>query len=201
MCMEGNTSGTRPHTSSQHPITIASHPGMTSPSPVASVPLLVDAEAIIDPDIDSVINPATSIQMGSITYDQNENGYNLEWESRDDFDRWLTNEQEAHGIEIQISKVQGGKQLYLSSKTFRCMCNRTGGVKHYKKKTARKERSKVSRLGAGAPVMSRLRPIPISKPYWVNMKISTPMKPARISPDLSIYTRAHRGLGTIWGHK
>ena len=68
---------------------------MTSPSSVASVPLLVDTGAIIDPDIDSVIDPTTSIQMGSITYDWNENSYNLEWESRDDFDRWLTNEQEA----------------------------------------------------------------------------------------------------------
>ena len=70
---------------------------MTFPSPV---PLPVDARAIIDLAIDSVIDPATSIQMGSITYDWNENGYNLEWESKDDFDRWFTNEQEARRIEI-----------------------------------------------------------------------------------------------------
>ena len=44
--------------------------------------------------------------MGSITYNRNENGYNLEWESRDDFDRWFTNKQEACGIEVQISKVR-----------------------------------------------------------------------------------------------
>ena len=110
--------GTRPHVSSQHPVTIAPHPGMTSPSPVASVPLPVDAGAIIDPDIDSIIDPATLIRMGSITYDRNKNGYDLEWESRNDFNRWLTNEQEAHRIEIRISKVQHGKQLYLSSETF-----------------------------------------------------------------------------------
>ena len=101
-CTEGNASGTCPHASSQHPIT-APHPRMTFPSPV---PLLVDAGAIINPAIDSVIDPATSIRMGSITYGWNENGYNLERESRDDFDRWFTNEQEARGIEIQISKVR-----------------------------------------------------------------------------------------------
>ena len=60
---------------------------MTSPSSVTSAPLPVDAEAIINPDIDSVIDPATSIRMGSITYDRNENSYNIEWDSRDNFDR------------------------------------------------------------------------------------------------------------------
>ena len=100
-CMEGNTSGTCPHASSQHPVT-APHPGMIFPSPV---PLAVDAGAIINPAIDdSVIDPATSIRMGCITYDRNENGYNLEWESRDNFDRWFrpssATANVAHGPEL-----------------------------------------------------------------------------------------------------
>ena len=136
---------------------------MTSPSPVASVPLPVDAGAIIDPDIESVIDPATSIRMGSITYDRNENSYNLEWESRDDFDRWLTNEQEAHGIEIRISKVQRGKQLYLSSETFRCTRNRTRGVKHYEKKTARERKIESKQIGGGCPCYVQIKTYPHTK--------------------------------------
>ena len=39
--------------------------------------------------------------FGGITYDREENGYNLEWESRAEFEHWLTNEQQALGIEIR----------------------------------------------------------------------------------------------------
>ena len=108
---------------------------MTSPvASVTNVPLLIDTEAI-NLTINPTINSATSLRIGSITYNQNENCYDLKWESRDDFDRWLTNEQDTHGVKIRISKVQRGKQLYLSSETFHCTRNKTRGVKHYEKKT------------------------------------------------------------------
>ncbi len=47
------------------------------------------------------IDPTTSTRIGSIMYDWGEGGYNLEWESRADFERWLTHEQQALGIEIR----------------------------------------------------------------------------------------------------
>jgi hypothetical protein len=66
------------------------------------------------------IDPVTSSRIGSITYDHEEAGYNLEWESRADFDEWLTHEQTAIGIEIWISKTQESKShdLYLTCETF-----------------------------------------------------------------------------------
>ena len=133
---------------------------MTSPvASVTNVPLPVDAGAI-NLTIDPTIAPATSLQMGSIMYNRNENCYDLEWESRDDFDRWLTNEQDTHGIEIRISKVQRGKQLYLSSETFRCTCNKTGGVKHYEKKTTRERKIESKRIEGGCPCYVQIKTYP-----------------------------------------
>ena len=98
--------------------------------------------------------------MGSIMYDQNKNCYNLEWESRDNFDRWLTNEQDTHGIEIWISKVQHSKQLYPSSKTFCCTCNRIGGVKHYEKKTMQERKIESKRIEGGCPCYIQIKTYP-----------------------------------------
>ena len=133
---------------------------MTSPvTSVTNIPLPVDTGAI-NLTIDPAIDPATSLWMGSIMYDWNKNCYNLEWESRDNFDRWLTNEQDTHGIEIQISKVQHSKQLYLSSKTFRCTCNRTGGVKHYEKKTTQERKIESKWIEGGCPCYIQIKTYP-----------------------------------------
>jgi len=69
---------------------------MTSP-----VPAVVNVPTVPDDAGPDLINPATSSKTGSITYDQEENRYNLEWESRDDFNKWLTHEQATIGIEIR----------------------------------------------------------------------------------------------------
>ena len=135
------------------------HQMASSVASVTNVSLLVDTGAI-NPIINPAIDPATSLRMGSITYDQNENCYNLEWESRDDFDRWLTNEQDAHGIEIRISKVQCGKQLYLSSETFHCTCNKTGGVKHYEKKTVWERKIESKQIEGGCPCYIQIKTYP-----------------------------------------
>jgi hypothetical protein len=99
---------------------------MLSPAPTTT---------IIDPRLD----PATVTPLrlvGSIAYNQ-EKGYNLEWESRADFQTWLRHEQKAQGIKIQIAKTHLSKvqQVYLTCETFRCAHNGCGGVKRYVKKT------------------------------------------------------------------
>jgi len=38
--------------------------------------------------------------VGSIMYDWEENGYNLEWKTRADFNTWLSHKQKALEIEI-----------------------------------------------------------------------------------------------------
>ena len=60
-------------------------------------------------NIDAAPDSAIPLQLvGSITYDREEGSYNLEWESRADFQSWLTHEQKALGIEIQIATVRLG---------------------------------------------------------------------------------------------
>ena len=75
---------------------------MTFPSPV---PLPVDAGAIIDLAIDSVIDPATSIRVVPGFPFKVIAIFVLVICNTSDFDRWFTNKQEARRIEIQISKV------------------------------------------------------------------------------------------------
>ena len=135
------------------------HQMASSVASVTNVSLPADTRAI-NPIIDPAIDPTTSLRMGSITYDWNKNCYNLEWESRDDFDRWLTNEQDTHGIEICISKVQHGKQLYLSSETFHCTHNKTEGVKHYEKKTAWERKIKSKQIEGGCPCYVQIKTYP-----------------------------------------
>ena len=110
----------------------------SSPVPsIADIPAVPDdtGPERADPD---TIDPATSTRMGSIMYDREEGGYNLEWESRDDFDKWLTHEQATIGIEIQLSKTHYSKnnKLYLKGEIFYYACNGTGGKKHHMKTTA-----------------------------------------------------------------
>ena len=75
-------------------------------------------------------------------YNQEKGGYNLEWESRDDFDKWLTHEQAAIGIKIRLSKTCYSKnnKLYLKGEIFCYTCNGTGGKKYHIKMTARERK-------------------------------------------------------------
>ena len=62
-------------------------------------PISDDVPTVLDDASPKCIDPATSSEIRSIMYNQN-NGYDLEWESRSDFNKWLTHEQAAIGIEI-----------------------------------------------------------------------------------------------------
>jgi hypothetical protein len=79
----------------------------TSPehiNPAVSDPTVSDP-IMSDDDGPNNIDPATSSKTGSMTYNHKKNSYNLEWESRADFNTWLTHEQTAIGIEIWVSKT------------------------------------------------------------------------------------------------
>jgi len=108
------------------------------------------------------INAATSSKIGSMAYDRNENGYNLEWESRAEFNDWLAHEQAAVGIEIRVSKTRQSKsrQLYSTCKTFRCTRNGTGGKSHYVKKTARERKIDSKRIEGGCPCFVQIKTYP-----------------------------------------
>ena len=96
-------------------------------------------------------------------YNREENGYNLEWETRADFDRWLTHEQKAVGIEIQIAKTRRSKarqQVYLTCETFRCMRNRCGGIKHYEKKTVWEQKIDSKWIDGGCPCYVQIKTYP-----------------------------------------
>ena len=109
-----------------------------------------NAPAALDHAGPEHINPATSFKIGSMTYDQEENSYNLEWESRANFTQWLTHEQAVIGIKIQISKTQQSKvhqaQLYSTCKTFHCVHNGIGGKSCYMKKTTHERKIKSKQI-------------------------------------------------------
>jgi hypothetical protein len=106
-------------------------------------------------------DPATSRQRGSITYDR-ENGYDLEFESIDEFHRWRENEQRAHGIELRLAHTASshGSAVYTASRLWVCARQGTGGEKAYKRKTDRKTKMKSKRLGGGCPCQVRTKIYP-----------------------------------------
>jgi len=120
--------------------------------------------AVSDQDHSSAeyINPATASKIGSITYDRQKNGYNLEWESRADFNSWLTHEQGAIGIEIRLSKTWASKkrQLYSTCETFHCARNGTGGKSRYVKKTTRERKLDSKRIEGGCPCYVQIKTYP-----------------------------------------
>src|SRR5260370_18621497 len=127
---------------------------MSSPTP-SPVPSIADIPTILDdtgPDPDT-INPAASSRMGSMTYNWEENNYNLEWESRDDFIRWLTHEQATIGIEIRLSRTRHSKNnsLYSTCETYCYVRNGTGGKKNYLKKTTHETKIDGKRLQGRRP--------------------------------------------------
>jgi len=115
-------------------------PLMSSPVPLF-MPSIVDVSTILDntdPECkeSNTINPATWSKMGSITYNWEVSGYDLKWESRAKFNKWLIYEQAAIGIKIRLSKTRYSKNntLYSICETFCYICNRTGGKSYYIKK-------------------------------------------------------------------
>jgi hypothetical protein len=123
---------------------------MTPPLPtVVSVPAMPDED---------YIDPATSSRIGSMSYDREEGGYNLEWESRADFNDWLTHEQKEIGIEIRLSKTRRPKtQLYSICEIFRCARNGTGGKSRYVKKTTRERKIESKRIEGGCPCLVQIK--------------------------------------------
>ena len=105
------------------------------------------------------IDPATSCLLGSITYDW-KHGFNLEWDSKEDFKIWLDNEQTTQSIELRPLKIERGSALYMTNQIFHCMCNRTGGVKHYQKKTTQERKIKSKRLAGGCPCLVQIKMYP-----------------------------------------
>ena len=136
---------------------------MSSPMP-SPVPSIADIPAILDdtgPDPDT-INPAASSRMGSMMYNREENNYNLEWESRDDFIRWLTHEQAAIGIEIRLSRTRHSKNnlLYSTCETYCCARNGTGRKKDYVKKTTRERKIDGKQIKGGCPCSIQIKTYP-----------------------------------------
>ncbi len=129
------------------------------PMPVPTFPLPVAVESPAETsasegathrNTEPTINPATTRQRGSITYNR-ENGYNLEWESIDEFHQWRENEQRAHGIEIRIGKTvpSKGSALYTDYQVWVCLCQGTGGAKVFHRQTDRKAKKEGKRLPEG----------------------------------------------------
>ena len=96
-----------------------------------------------------------------ITYDWEGNGYNLEWESRAKFKHWLTNEQQAIGIEIQQCRTKHSKaweqQVYLTHETFRCTCNQLKGTKSYVKKMKQERKIKSKQIEGDCPCLVEIK--------------------------------------------
>jgi hypothetical protein len=128
-------------------------------SPMSSV---VNTPAVLDDAGSECINPATSSRIGRITYDWEEAGYNLEWESRANFNEWLTHKQTAIGIEIRISKTRESKShdLYSTCETFRCTRNGTGEKSHYVKKTTRERKINSKWIEGGCPCFVQIKTYP-----------------------------------------
>jgi hypothetical protein len=129
--------------------------------PAVSDPAVSDP-TMSDDDGPDNIDPATSSKTGSMTYDRKKNGYNLEWESRADFNTWLTHEQTAIGIEIWVSKTRASKskRLYSTCETLSCARNGTGGKKNYVKKTTRERKIDSKRIEGGCPCFVQIKTYP-----------------------------------------
>jgi len=105
-----------------------------------------------------LIDPATSQLRRSITYDW-ENGYDLEWESIDEFHQWHENEQQAHGTELRLAHTASscGSALYTVSQLWVCLRQGTGGEKDYQRKTNWKSRKERKRLDRGCPCQVKIK--------------------------------------------
>jgi hypothetical protein len=129
--------------------------------PAVSDPAVSDP-TMSDDDGPNNIDPATSSKTGSMTYNHKKNSYNLEWESRADFNTWLTHEQTAIGIEIWVSKTWASKskRLYSTCKTLSCACNGTGGKKNYMKKNTCERKIDSKRIKGRCPCFIQIKTYP-----------------------------------------
>ncbi len=107
------------------------------------------------------IDPATTRLRGSITYNH-ENGYDIEWESIDEFHRWLENKQQAHSIEICIGKTapSKGSTLYMDYQIWVCSRHGTGGEKAFHKQTDQKAKMESKCLPSGCPCQVKIKIYP-----------------------------------------
>ncbi|KAF8484211.1 hypothetical protein F5888DRAFT_1812229 [Russula emetica] len=137
-------------------------PPQFPPLPMSSPSSVIDIPAVPDDPGPKHINPTTSSRLGSFTYDREEASYNLEWESRADFDKWLTHEQAAIGIEIWVSKTRASKtrELYSTYETLRCARNGTGGKKNYTTKTTRERKIDSKWIEDGCPCFVQIKTYP-----------------------------------------
>ena len=123
------------------------------------VPSIADVPTVLD-DAGPEEDPP---KIGSMTYDREQNGFNLEWESRDNFSNWLRLEQKEMGIELQVSKVrksQVQELCYSSNKTFSCTRNRMGGKKVYVKKTTRERKIDSKQIEGRYPCFVQIKTYP-----------------------------------------
>jgi hypothetical protein len=101
------------------------------------------------------VDPVTSRQRGSITWDR-EHGFDLEWDSPEDFHKWRESEQRAHGVELRVChtrRPQGSAKsaVFSGSQLFVCARQGTGGIKEYKRKTKRESHQDSKRIDGGCP--------------------------------------------------
>jgi hypothetical protein len=108
-----------------------------------------------------LIDPATTRLRGSIMYDW-ENGFDLEWESIDEFHQWRENEQQAHSIELRLAHTESsqGSMVYTGSRLWVCSCQGMGGDTHYKRTTDCKSRKEHKRLNSGCPCQVKIKTYP-----------------------------------------
>ena len=111
--------------------------------------------------IDPAIDPATTRLRGSITYDR-ENGFDLEWESMDEFHQWRENEERAHGIEIRLAHTETshGSAIFTGSRLWVCSRQGTGGDTHYQRTTDCKSRKGRKCLDGGCPCQVKIKSYP-----------------------------------------
>jgi hypothetical protein len=86
-----------------------------------------------------------------------EHSFNLEWDSKEAFKIWLDNEQTDQSIELRPFQIKHGSALYTTNHTFCCMCNGTGGHKHYQKKTGWEWKIENKWLAGGCPCLVQIK--------------------------------------------
>ena len=139
---------------------ISTLPNMT-PVPSPSI-AAVNVPAVLGEPRPDNINPTTSTRIRSIMYNQRDGSYNLEWESRANFEQWLTHKQRALGIEIRRSKTRNSqvREICLTCETFHCTRNRIGGTKPYEKKTTWERKIASKRIEGGCLCYVQIKTYP-----------------------------------------
>jgi hypothetical protein len=103
---------------------------------------------------------STDHNSRSITWDW-EHGFNLEWDSLEDFHNWCKHKQWAHGIKLRTAhtKRPHGSSVFSGSQLFVCARQGTSGTKVYEKKTKREAKESKHIIG-GCPCLVRIKLYP-----------------------------------------